>query len=106
METIIIALKEELIEAKKLVKKYADELAKLPKGTFFIRKLGQNQYGYITRSERGQIKQEYLGLIKDDELASVKEKFKRQKKLKALLKQTKIQLAFLQKALRHANKES
>ncbi len=65
METIIIALTEELAEIRKLVKKYTVELAKLPQGAFFTRKIKQKEYGYITYSTQGEIKQKYLGTMKE-----------------------------------------
>lgn len=106
MDAILNALEEERKEAQKLLKKYEKEFISLPEGTFFTRKVGKQTYAYITSSDRGEVKQKYLGNLEPEEVAHYKEATKRRKKLKSLMKQAQKQLDFLEKALRHAGKKS
>ena len=105
MDAILSALKEERKQAEKLLKRYKKELASLPAGTFFIRKLRNGQYGYITQSEQGNIRQVYLGKLEADDIAKYKEKMARKRKLRELIKKAMQQKLFLEKALRHARKK-
>ncbi len=106
METIVSALKEEQKEAEALIKKYENELKKLPIGSFFVRTIKKKQYGYVTKSVDGEVKQEYLGTLSEKQQKKWQEKYDRSKRLKALLKQAKVQYDFLRKALRHAQQKS
>lgn len=105
MESIISALAEERQEAAKLVKRYSRELESLPKGSFILRKVGQAHYGYITYSESGQVKQDYLGKLSEAQIDKYRALMKRKKQLKALKKQAEAQQDFLEKSLRHARKQ-
>ena len=105
MEAILNALEEEKKEAQKLLKKYEQEFALLHEGAFFIRKIGKQTYGYVTFSEKGEVKQRYLGNLEPEEVKHHKEAAQRRKKLKGLMKQVRKQLSFLEKALRHAGKK-
>jgi hypothetical protein len=106
MEAIVSALREELRQAKALVKRYGVVLEKLPDGSFFVRSIGKQRYGYITRSHNGQVFQEYLGKLDDASIALLQAQMQRKKKIGQLLKQAKAQVDFLQKAIRHARKKS
>lgn len=104
METIVSALEEEKEQAKRLVQRYVKELAALPKGAFFLRRVGKRLYGYVTSSEKGRIQQRYVG--RDEKvLKDLQDQMGRKKKLQELKKKAEKQLAFLDKALRHAGKK-
>lgn len=105
MEAIVSALKEEREQAKRLVQRYAKELEGLPRGTFFLRWIGKKQYGYLTFSEKGKIRQQYVGNDEAD-IKKYQEQMNRRKKLIELKKKAEKQLSFLEKALRHAGKKS
>ena len=105
MDAILSALKEERKHAEKLLKRYKQEFASLPAGTFFIRKLRNGQYCYITQSEQGNIRQVYIGKLEVDDIAKYKEKMARKRKLRELIKKAMQQKLFLEKALRHARKK-
>ena len=106
MDAIISALEEERREAEKLIAKYEKELSRLPSGSFFVRSIGNAQYGYVTFSEEGRIGQEYIGRMSPEEIEKRKAQAERAKKLKVLLKRAEKQLNFIKKALRHADKKS
>lgn len=106
MDAILSALQEEKKQARRLIQRYAKELAGLPRGSFFIRGLSKNRYGYLTFSENGKIQQQYLGRLNDDEVRQYRDRMGRKKKLQELKKKAQQQLDFLEKSLRHAGKKS
>jgi hypothetical protein len=106
MEAILSALEEEKKQASRLIQKYKKELGELPQGTFFIRKVGKNCYGYLTFSEKGIIQQKYMGRLSKDEINHYREMAERKKKLQELRGKAQKQLDFLEKTLRHAGKKS
>ena len=106
MKSIISALEEEGREAEKLIAKYGKELSQLPDGSFFVRRKGNGQYGYVTFSKGGKIGQRYLGRVSPEEIEEKKAKYDRAKKLKTLMKQAEQQRDFIEKALRHARAKS
>lgn len=66
MEAILSALEEEKEQTSRLMKRYKKELGGLPQGTFFVRRVGKNYYGYLTSSEKGKIQQQYLGRLDEN----------------------------------------
>ena len=102
MDSIVSALEEEGREAEKLIAKYEKELLSLPSGSFFVRSVGNGQYGYVTFSEGGRIGQRYLGRMSAEEIEERRIQAERAKKLKSLKKLAEQQRDFIKKALRHA----
>src|SRR3989338_1978622 len=98
MEAILSALGEEKKQAIRLIKKYEKELESLPQGTFFIRKVGKNRYGYLTFSKNGEIGQKYIGRLSEDEIKRYREMAARKKKLQELKGKAQKQLDFLEKS--------
>lgn len=105
MEVILSALQEEKKQAQHLLKRYKEELRDLPQGSFFIRSVGKNRYGYLTFSEKGRIQQRYLGRLSEEEIKRYRQMTKRKKKLQELRNKAQKQLDFLEKSLRHAGKK-
>lgn len=105
MDAIISALQEEREQAHRLIQRYQKELKGLPPGSFFIRDVGKNRYGYLTFSEKGKIQQRYIGRLGEDEIRRYRELMERKKKLRELKSKAERQFNFLEKALRHARKE-
>jgi hypothetical protein len=106
MESIVSALEEEGREAEKLIAKYNKELSRLPGGSFFVRSIGNGQYGYVTFSEGGRIGQRYLGRMNPEIIEERRVQAERAKKLKSLKKLAEQQRDFIKKALRHAYTKS
>ncbi len=106
MEAILSALAEEEEQARRLLKRYKEELQRLPQGTFFLRRLGRNLYAYLTYSENQKIKQKYLGRLSDEETRRYQDLIARKKKLKELIGKTKTQHRFLERTIKRAGKKS
>lgn len=105
MEAILSALEEEKKQADRLLERYRKELEKLPKGTFFTRKRGEKVYCYLTYSESGEIRQDYLGPLSEEKIQEYQVAMQRKKKLKELIQKAQKQKSFLEKSLRHARKK-
>jgi hypothetical protein len=106
METIVAALREERRETVRILGLYRKEYGRLPRGSFFVRKLGRNAYGYLTCSTKGIVKQDYLGLLAEEKIRQFREQMARKKKLRELMKRAEAQQLFLDRALRYAGKKS
>ena len=52
---------EELERLEKNKIAYEEMLAKLPRGTIFVRKMGKSSFVYRKRKEQGKVVSEYLG---------------------------------------------
>ncbi len=100
MSVLISTLQEELAHAKRLEKKYQKSLSDLPQGSFIVRKVGNKQYGYLTRRDKGQVIQEYLGLMDESAIAKLREQVAKKKNYKDQLKKVKDQIKILERALR------
>jgi hypothetical protein len=100
MSVLISTLQEELANARRLQKKYRASLEKLPQGSFIVRRIGNKQYGYLTRREKGQVIQEYLGLLDEASVAEYREKNQKKKNYKEQLKKVREQVTILERALR------
>jgi hypothetical protein len=105
MDIILYALEEEKKESEKLLDRYQKEWGALPHGSFFLRKIGKNQYGYLTWSEKGEVRQEYLGALGKEEIQSYQQAMLRKKKLKQLMVQSEKQRLFLERTLKNARKK-
>lgn len=106
MEAILSALKEEEEQARRLIKRYKEELQSLPQGSFFLRRLGKYQYGYLTYSENNEVKQKYLGRMGPEQVKQYKELMLRKKKIKELISKADKQQRFLERTLKRAIKKS
>lgn len=100
MSVLISTLKEELVHAKRLEKKYRTSLLDLPRGSFIVRKVGNRSYGYLTFREKGRVVQKYLGSMDESTIAKFREQAAKKKNYKGQLKKVKEQIKILERALR------
>ena len=61
-------LQEEIIRLEKNISAYKKMLDSLPRGTIFIRKMGESFFAYRRKKEAGKVVSEYLGNINNDEV--------------------------------------
>jgi len=100
MDVLISSLKEELETSKQLEKKYLRKLEELPQGSFIVRKMGEQQYGYLTKRENGKVTQTYLGPLDEKQILEYREKNKKKRMIKEQLKKARAQIKILERALR------
>ena len=104
MNVLLSTLKEELKTVKKLELKYLKKIQALPKGSFIIRKIRNQSYGYLTRREGEQVKQEYLGSLSKEAVQKYKEIIQKRREYQAQLKSVREQIKLLTKVLRGKTK--
>ena len=94
-------LKEELDNSKSLVKRYDEELEKLPKGSLIKKAIRGHLYYYIVMRDEGKVRFEYMG---KEVSQKVVQEYAQAKKMRAkyreLRSKAKKQINFLERALR------
>jgi len=100
MNVLISTLKEELVTAIRLEKKYLKKIGELPRGSFFTRTITGKRYGYLTFRENGKVKQEYLGSISEERTQYYKNVKAQRAEYKRKLKSVREQIKIINRALR------
>ena len=94
-------LREELGNSERMLKKYNEELAKLPKGSLIKKNIKGHEYYYLVMREDGKVNWYYKG--KEVPAKTIKE-YARAKELRAkyrkLISQLKKQIRYLKGTLR------
>ena len=91
-------LLEEIERLEKNIFSYRKMLEKLPRGSIFIRKIGNSSYVYRKRKEDGKVVSVYLGNVNDE---SAKEEIKKSEDYKRIKDNIRIaskELEMLRKA--------
>lgn len=104
MNILISTLKEELVTAKRLEKKYLQKIKELPRGSFIIRVIRDRQYAYLTFREKGKVKQEYLGSLNEERINFYKNAMHQRAEYKRKLKSVREQILIINRALRGKTK--
>lgn len=91
-------LLEEIERLEKNISNYINMLSSLPRGTIFIRKMGNSSYVYRKRKEKGVVISEYLGKSEDEEVKKQIELSNEYKRIHNNLKTTEKELKRLRKA--------
>ena len=100
MSTLIDIIEEEIERLEKLSIFYKKEISKLPKGYISSKKIKGHIYLYYSFRKGNTVKNIYIGGDSSKKLKEIKERIQERKKLEALLKQAKQNLAEAKKALR------
>lgn len=100
-------LEEELKNSLQIKKRYEEELAKLPKGSFIKKKIKGHEYYYLILRENGKVKFIYKGKkISPEILKKYKEAKQMRAKYRELLSQVKKQIKFLKQSLKSGRQAS
>lgn len=94
---------------QKLEKQYESKKKKmtaLPKGTIFVRKMGDQYYAYRKYREGNKVISKYIGPIKNEEVKQVMKEVEEYKKLNFSVKSLKKQLDSARKDIVRKNKEN
>lgn len=100
MGYLLDTLNDELKTALRLERKYSAKLRLFPRGSFIIRSVRRNMYGYLTRRENGRVIQEYLGRMDHREIDIYRRKIAERQKYKVRLAGVREQIKILKRALR------
>ena len=93
-------LKEEINRLAKNIANYESLLLSLPRGTIFVRKMGESFFAYRRRKENGKVISEYLGNIELEAVQNEIQLSKDYKRIKGNLRISKHELSRLQKAIK------
>lgn len=91
-------LQEELQRLEKNISHYEKMLLKLPRGTIFIRQMGNSSFVYRKKKEKGKVISEYLGNINNERAQKGIELSQEYKRINKNIKISKIELQKLRKA--------
>ena len=94
------ALMDELERSNSMIKRYSEELEKLPKGSIVVRNFGNQSYVYLARREDGKVVSKYLG--KDDavDISALKKELEKRKVITKTLKNLKQEKTELERLLK------
>lgn len=94
-------LKEELDNSRALVKRYDQEVEKLPKGSLIKKNIRGHWYYYVIMRKQGKVKFEYKGKdVAKEEIQRYAQAKKMRLKYRQLRSKAKKQIKFLERALR------
>lgn len=91
-------LQEEIDRLERNIKSYEEMLQKLPRGSIFVRKMGNSYFVYRKRKENGKVVSEYLGNSLDESVQKQIELSNEYKRIKNNYRVAKSELAKLRKA--------
>ena len=91
-------LLEEIGRLEKNIANYEEMLLSLPRGTIFIKKIGQSSFVYRKRKEKGKVISNYLGNYSDDKVKKEIELSNEYKRIKNNIRLSKKELIKLKKA--------
>lgn len=92
-------LVEELENSRRLLKKYQQAVAALPKGSIREKKIGNQKFAYLAYRDGGRVKYEYKGKISPQEKAKYDEAKAMRAKYRGLIAELKKQIVFIERAL-------
>ena len=93
-------LQDELDRNRRIQARYRQEIAQLPKGSLYLRKINHQQYYYLNYRQKDKIVAQYQGKSDDVKIPGIKQKIEQRKHYEALLKKLSNEEKLLLKALR------
>lgn len=98
MAVIEGVLLEEINRQEKIIAHYQGMLDSLPRGSIFVRKMGESSFVYRKRKENGKVVSEYLGNINSEDVQKQIELSKEYKRISDNLRIAKKELVKLKRA--------
>ncbi len=100
-ETVIHGvLTEELERNDRMRSRYIEEIESLPKGSIVIRKIGKQEYYYLTYRENRKVVSKYLGKKEEVDIEQLKKDISKRKHFQEVIKDLKQEEKEIKKALR------
>ena len=82
-------LEEELERNERMTRRYKQELEKLPKGSIVKRKIGNQEYYYLSYREKTKVIAEYIGKPETINIEQLQSQLDKRKHIMAVLKTLK-----------------
>ena len=100
-ESVVVGvLQDELDRNRRMQARYRQEIAQLPKGSLYLRKINHQQYYYLSFRQGDKNVAKYQGRHDDSRVQGIKQKIEQRKHYEALLKKLSNEEKLLLKALR------
>ena len=99
-------LAEELKNSERMLKKYAQALDALPKGSLVPKTIKERLFYYLAYRQRGRVKFEYKGKLPPEEIAKLKEAMALRAKYRGLMADLRKQIVFIKHALHERKRRS
>ena len=93
-------LQDELYRNQRMQARYRHEIDQLPKGSLFLRKIGEQQYFYLNYRDKSKVVSKYLGRLDAIQIEDLKKSIAERKRYADLLKKLIREEKMLMKALR------
>lgn len=93
-------LEEELDRNNRMKERYIQEIAKLPKGTILLRKIGNREYYYLKFREGKKNIAKYIGKKNEIDIKELEVQIEKRKHLESVIKNLNQEEKEIRKALR------
>lgn len=93
-------LEEELERNERMTKRYQIELRNLPKGSIVKRKIGNQEYYYLSYREKKKVIAKYIGKAESVDVAELQAKLDKRKYIMGVLKSLKQEEKEIKSALK------
>ena len=93
-------LQEELVNSRRMQRRYVQALRRLGKGSLVKKRIGGRAYYYLARREGGRVRFRYLGKLSAQELQMRRSQYRQRGQYRQLLRDVKAQIRFLERSLR------
>ena len=93
-------LQEELVNSRRMERRYAQALRRLGKGSLVKKCIGGHAYYYLAMRDGGRVRFRYLGKLSAQELQARQAQHRQRGQYRRLLRELKQQIRFLERSLR------
>ena len=93
-------LQEELVNSRRMRRRYEEALRRLGKGSLVKKRIGGRAYYYLARREGARVRFRYLGKLSAQELQARQAQHGQRGQYRRLLREVKQQIRFLERSLR------
>ena len=99
MNPIKSVLAEELKNSSRMLKKYQQALAAIPKGSLVPKKIKGGTFYYLAYRDGGKVRFDYKGKLSEKQVAEFKSVAEQKAKYRDLISKLKEQLVFIKRSL-------
>ena len=93
-------LKEELANSRRMVRRYAEQLRRLGKGSLVLKHIRGHQYYYLAYREGARVRFRYLGKLSSPQHQAWVARHRQRGQYRRQLREVKQQIIFLERSLR------
>lgn len=99
-------LVEELGNSERMLKRYQQALAELPKGSLVPKKIKGGRFFYLAYRQGGKVRFEYKGKLSEKQVEELKRSQAQRAKYRSLISELKKQIVFIKRALHERKRRS